>query len=427
MARNDLWVGHAVRPRSVTTSTSYAWTLLDKPPGSAATITNATSQACAFTPDIAGSYRVLLTIGGGGLGNSQILVAACTRNSSGVLVNNGWRIPAVGELPVETNFGGTNDRGWDEAVRSMFNDIEAFLAVSGTVQYGGVLVGQRNKLNFIGAGFSVADNPGNGSIDVTNAGLTLKDEGVSLGAFTSIDAVGAGVTITDLGGGHAQLSVLGLTVEDEGVSLGTFPTMNFVGGGVTATNAGAGVLQVSIPGMTVKDEGTSLGSAFTALNFIGAAVTAVDAGGGQANVTVGVDVPPAYIVMAAGMWSTPNPYFTKVGGASLDMANFPATMNGKTRTVTFVADVQKTAGATSVEVELVDETHAATLIATTDMTYAADANPSRLETAGLTVGAVAGNIRNDVVTQYGVYLKMNGGGVSDSVFLYNAKLKITYT
>jgi hypothetical protein len=41
-----------------------------------------------------------------------------------------------------------------------------------------------------------------------------------------------------------------LTIEDEGVSLGTFTTINFTGAGVTATSAGSSEVQVDVPGGT---------------------------------------------------------------------------------------------------------------------------------------------------------------------------------
>lgn len=300
-ARDDLWLGHTIHPRSVATAGTYAWVLLDKPPGSTAVVSNASSQTCALTPDEAGSYRLELSVDGGGLGNVVRIIAACTLDSAGDLVHHGWRIPAVGELPEESNFSGTNTRGWDEALRNIFD----YLDTVGSVQYEDVFVGQRRTLNFIGAGFSVVDNPGNDSIDVTSAGLTLKDEGVSLGPFSSIDAVGAGVQITDLGGGAARLSVPGLTVKDEGVSLGALASMDFVGDGVTVTNV-AGVAHVAIPGLTVEDEGISLGP-FAYMNFTGDGVTVTDVSG-VATVAV-----PGLTVKDEGVSLGPFPYMNFVG------------------------------------------------------------------------------------------------------------------
>jgi len=124
-ARNDLWLNRVVRPRSVNTHGSYLWTLLDKPPGSTAVITSSSAQTCAFTPDIAGSYRIQLIVSGGGLGNTQILVAACTLDTNGVEVNNGWRLPALGEEPEEVNFAGQT-RGWAEAIEKIIGDIASF-------------------------------------------------------------------------------------------------------------------------------------------------------------------------------------------------------------------------------------------------------------------------------------------------------------
>ncbi len=42
-----------------------------------------------------------------------------------------------------------------------------------------------------------------------------------------------------------------IVVEDEGASLGSFTALNFIGAGVTATDAGGGVADITIPGGSV--------------------------------------------------------------------------------------------------------------------------------------------------------------------------------
>lgn len=122
VARNDLRLGRLTTVRSTASGNiSYAWSLLDKPPGSAVTLGTPTAQDATFTPDLPGSYRVQLVTNGGGPGNVQILVAAVTKDFNGLTVNRGWRIPALGEVVPENNFNG-QDRGWDEALRYIFND-----------------------------------------------------------------------------------------------------------------------------------------------------------------------------------------------------------------------------------------------------------------------------------------------------------------
>jgi hypothetical protein len=129
VARNDLWLGRTIRPRCTTSgNTTFAWTLLDKPPGSGVTISNADQIICAVSaPDLPGTYRLQLITNGGGPGNSQVLVMGVTKDNAGVTTFRGWRPPAFGEVPPENNFSGTNTRGWAEAIEFILGDIETFL------------------------------------------------------------------------------------------------------------------------------------------------------------------------------------------------------------------------------------------------------------------------------------------------------------
>ena len=127
VARKDLWQSRIIRPRStVSGNSSQQWTLLDRPAGSTASLSNATSTSCFFTPDLPGSYRIQLVTNGGGAGNVQILVAAVTFDVDGVLIWNGWRVPAFGEKVPENNFSGQT-RGWAEAIEKVITDIASFL------------------------------------------------------------------------------------------------------------------------------------------------------------------------------------------------------------------------------------------------------------------------------------------------------------
>jgi hypothetical protein len=161
--RDDLWLGRATHPRSVNTATLYEWTLLDKPPGSAAVLTNDTSQICTITPDLAGSYRLQLVIDGGGLSNTQIKILGCVKDINGVEVNSGWRVPALGEEPEEANFGGQL-RGWDEAMRFIFDDLLLW-APGLLMQEATVAKGQQRTVNVIGA--TVFENVPQNRFDVT--------------------------------------------------------------------------------------------------------------------------------------------------------------------------------------------------------------------------------------------------------------------
>lgn len=129
IARNDLWLSQEIQLVVGTAgNTSIEWALLDSPDGSAATLADSSQSGggpyadCTFTPDLPGTYRVQLVTNGGGPGNVQILVLRVRYNSSGVLVNRGWALPAKGEIEGESNYNG-NMRAWAEVFEFIFADI----------------------------------------------------------------------------------------------------------------------------------------------------------------------------------------------------------------------------------------------------------------------------------------------------------------
>lgn len=133
---------------------------------------------------------------------------------------------------------------------------------------------------------------------------------------------------------------------------------------------------------------------------------------------------PITLTLSAGAAPTSETTFVRVGGMTLDATRFPETSGGLTRSLAFEADVQKTAGATSVDIQLVDVTHGATVTGTS---LTSSSTSTTLVASGpLTVGADAGNIRNDETTQYEVQIKRTGGSPADAVFVVNARLVITY-
>lgn len=115
---------------------------------------------------------------------------------------------------------------------------------------------------------------------------------------------------------------------------------------------------------------------------------------------------------------------TRVGGRLVDMADYPATLGSKTRQVYFKADIQKTSGATNVQVSLEDVTQNVTVTNST-LTSTSNANTS-VTSVELLVGSASGNLRSDSPSQYEVRLLMNGGGANDAVFCTNARLVIMY-
>lgn len=169
VARNDLWRNKAVNLSiGVGGNTTYLWELLDVPPGSAATLSTPTAPTSSFTPDVIGTYRVRLTVNGGGNGNVQTRVYRVRFSPTGTLEQRGWAYPAVDETKEEANYDG-NTRGWAEALYSILEDarLNAFDAAtlptpSGT-QYavlmedpGGSLVFQQITAEMIVPAFAIA-------------------------------------------------------------------------------------------------------------------------------------------------------------------------------------------------------------------------------------------------------------------------------
>ncbi len=138
-----------------------------------------------------------------------------------------------------------------------------------------------------------------------------------------------------------------------------------------------------------------------------------------------IQVPRQYeISLQTGLASTTRTaVFTRAGARQIDMTPYPATVGALTRTVKFVANIDKTSGATNCEVQLYDTTHTV-IIAGTPLTSTSNSNAA--VSATLTVGSSSTNFRNDIATEYEVQFRMNGGGGSDAVFITNARIIITY-
>lgn len=86
-ARSGLWLSQAIS--LVDTGTGFSgtrqWTLLDKPSGSAASLSGATSTPASFTPDVAGTYLVRLRWNASSANDdNKTLVMRVTKNSGGV-------------------------------------------------------------------------------------------------------------------------------------------------------------------------------------------------------------------------------------------------------------------------------------------------------------------------------------------------------
>lgn len=135
-ARNDIWVDQQVELVSSGTGTTFLWELLNAPPGSAATIADPTFSTATLTPDVMGSYRISLTVDGGGLGNKVTKVIRARYDNTGKLLYRGWALPAVDEEEGEADYG-TNDRDWDEPWQGITTDARQSLTRTFVFQPGG--------------------------------------------------------------------------------------------------------------------------------------------------------------------------------------------------------------------------------------------------------------------------------------------------
>ena len=138
-------------------------------------------------------------------------------------------------------------------------------------------------------------------------------------------------------------------------------------------------------------------------------------------------IPHQYeISFVAGIQSTNTSTFSRIGARKLDMSVFPTTVGALNRTVTLICDIQKTSGATSVEVQLFDVTNNVQ-VTSTDIVYSTDNSLTEQVSSTLTVGSSSGNIRSDSPAMLEFDLKMNGGSIGiDSVFCNNARILISY-
>jgi hypothetical protein len=166
VARKDIWIGRLVTCRCTTSgNVSFEWVILDKPPGSAATLTDDATANATLTPDLPGPYRIQLTTNGGGPGNVQILILGVRFDFNGTQVNRGWLPPAFGEVQGENNWDG-NVRGYAPGIEYILTDL---LSVIGTGGSGGQVVSVKDPA--VTADYVCTSNDNVISVDSTGGSL----------------------------------------------------------------------------------------------------------------------------------------------------------------------------------------------------------------------------------------------------------------
>jgi len=158
----------------------------------------------------------------------------------------------------------------------------------------GALVVASGTGDFVGAGVTVSDVGGVATITIPGgiSAVAFQEEGTPVVSSATLNAVGAGATLTDVGG-TATLTIPGtIQSQEEGANIVAATIFNFVGAGATVTDV-AGVATITIPGgsgIAVQEEGSTIVAAATTLDFVGAGVTVTDVGG-VATVSVPGELP----------------------------------------------------------------------------------------------------------------------------------------
>lgn len=109
---------------------AWQWTLLDRPAGSAATISGAASPIASITPDVPGSYLVRLRTW---LDAAMTILDDVDKAITFVRYVSvpTWRVPAAGETTeVDPN------RGWADEVNAILDYIQANIGAGGGSNFG---------------------------------------------------------------------------------------------------------------------------------------------------------------------------------------------------------------------------------------------------------------------------------------------------
>lgn len=137
----------------------------------------------------------------------------------------------------------------------------------------------------------------------------------------------------------------------------------------------------------------------------------------------------AEIMFAAGDFTTNTTTFKRISGRVVDMTLYPPSSGSLTRLAVFKATLESSSLGVITTVRLYDVTHSVLVAGTLlDNSSVSDPTLPNEVSAILSVGGSAGNLRNDVPSQYEVQISMTGGTPSgDRAVCVDARIVITYS
>lgn len=149
----------------------------------------------------------------------------------------------------------------------------------------GTTLGVLGSLNVVGNAL-VTVNGDDVTLTIPDGSVQVFNEGVLVdGRAEVLNFVGDGVFAETDGMGVVTIRSAGLTVRNEGTSLGVAEVLNFVGNGIEAvSNAGVATVTVVRDDVAVLQDGQLVTERVESLNFVGAMVQEVSPG--SVNVTV---------------------------------------------------------------------------------------------------------------------------------------------